>query len=227
MSAHDNKIEASEAMVDSSSNDLPSGPAVLVVGVLADTHIPDRVNRLHPDIITVFQAAKVDLILHAGDICAPGVITQLEQVAPVKGVRGNRDWVFYRKLPLSRELELAGVPVVLTHGHGNFINYWIDKWYYYSEGYRLERYHKYLTRFAPKARVIVFGHTHYAENIFTGKQLLFNPGSASMGWRPGKEPSIGLLRFYADGQVKGEIIKLDSYCLRARHWIFIRNLKIS
>jgi putative phosphoesterase len=214
-------------MADLSLHDLTKNSPVLVVGVLADTHIPDRANQLHPDIISVFQTARVELILHAGDICAPGVITQLEQVAPVKGVRGNRDWLFYRKLPLFRELELAGVPVVMTHGHGNFINYCIDKWYYYSEGYRLERYHHFLTRSAPQARVIIFGHTHYAENIWKEGQLLFNPGSACMGWRPGKEPSIGLLRFYSDGQVSGEIIKLDSYHLQARHWIFIRNLKIS
>jgi putative phosphoesterase len=214
-------------MADSSTKDLPSSSPKLIVGVLADTHIPDRVNRLHPDINSVFQAAGVELILHAGDICTNGVISQLEQVAPVKGVLGNRDWVFYRKLPLSLELELAGVPVVLTHGHGNFINYWIDKWYYYAVGYQLERYHRYLARFAPSARVIIFGHTHHAENIWREGQLFFNPGSASMGWRPGKEPSIGLLKFYSDGQVMGEIIKLDSYRLEARHWIFIRNLKIS
>ena len=214
-------------MADSFPSDSTTSSPVLVVGVLADTHIPDRVNQLHPDIIPFFQSAKVQLILHAGDICAPGVIRQLEQVAPVKSVRGNRDWVFYRKLPISRELELAGVTVVLTHGHGNFINYWRDKWYYYAEGYRLERYHHYLTRTAPQARVIIFGHTHYAENFWSEGRLLFNPGSASMGWRPGKEPSIGLLRFFSDGQVKGEIIKLDSYRLKARHWIFIRNLKIS
>jgi putative phosphoesterase len=214
-------------MADSPTKDLPSISPKLIVGVLADTHIPDRVNRLHPDINSVFQAAGVELILHAGDICTTGVISQLEQVAPVKSVLGNRDWVFYRKLPLSRELELAGVPVVLTHGHGNFINYWIDKWYYYAVGYQLERYHHYLARFAPRARVIIFGHTHHAENIWREGQLFFNPGSASMGWRPGQEPSIGLLKFYSDGQVMGEIIKLDSYRLEARHWIFIRNLKIS
>ncbi|MDR3574215.1 MAG: metallophosphoesterase family protein [Anaerolineaceae bacterium] len=212
---------------DISSNDKTSSAPILVVGVLADTHIPDRVTEIHPEIIPTFQAAGVELILHAGDICAPAVITQLEQVAPVEGVRGNRDWVFYRKLPLLRELKLAGLPVVLTHGHGNFINYWIDKWYYYSEGYRLERYHRYLKRTAPQARVIIFGHTHYAENFWSEEQLFFNPGSASMGWRPGMEPSIGMLQFYSDGQVKGEIIKLNKYRLKLRHWIFIRNLKIS
>ena len=214
-------------MANLSTTDFSASTPTLVVGVLADTHIPDRVSSLHPDIIPVFQAAQAELILHAGDICAPGVISQLEKVAPVKAVLGNRDLFFYRKLPLSRELNLAGVPVMMTHGHGNFINYWIDKWHYYAHGYRLERYHRYLSKFAPRARVIIFGHTHYAENDWTNGQLYFNPGSASLGWRPGKEPSIGLLRFFSGGQVQGEIVKLDSYYLKARRWIFMRNLKIS
>lgn len=214
-------------MDDSSTKDFSTSSPKLIVGVLADTHIPDRVDRLHPDIISVFKSAGVELILHAGDICIPRVISQLEQVAPVKGVLGNRDWFFYRKLPITQELELAGMPVFLTHGHGSVIHYWINKWYYYTEGYQLARYHEYLARNAPQARVIIFGHSHYAENFCKGGQLFFNPGSASMGWRPGMEPSIGLLRFYSDDQVKGEIIKLDSYRLEARHWIFIRNLKIS
>ena len=40
------------------------------LGVLADTHIPDRVPELDPQIIQVFRRAGVAAILHAGDVSA-------------------------------------------------------------------------------------------------------------------------------------------------------------
>jgi putative phosphoesterase len=191
---------------------------ILSVGVLADTHIPDRAFELHPDIASTFTGQAVSLILHAGDICAPGVLSELKKVAPVVAVRGNRDWVFHNKLPLVQSLELAGVKVALMHGHGGFLNYLKDKWYYYAEGYRLKRYKRLLLETLPDANVIVFGHTHYAENLQDNGKLLFNPGSACMGWKPGGEPSVGVLRFYNGGQVVGEIIKLNEHHLQDRRW---------
>jgi hypothetical protein len=62
---------------------------IVRIGVLADTHIPDRAKELHPDIIPIFQQHEVDRIIHAGDICVPSVLEQLTKVAPVDAVRGN------------------------------------------------------------------------------------------------------------------------------------------
>ena len=72
---------------------LPEGlSAVRRLGVVADTHIPDRVRSLHPDLLPGLKAANAEVILHAGDICSPVVLAELSQVAPVVAVRGNRDW---------------------------------------------------------------------------------------------------------------------------------------
>ncbi|MBW6475409.1 MAG: metallophosphoesterase family protein, partial [Anaerolineaceae bacterium] len=51
---------------------------VVRIGVLSDTHIPDRVGALHPDILPAFKEMGVELIIHAGDISSPVVLRQLE-----------------------------------------------------------------------------------------------------------------------------------------------------
>jgi hypothetical protein len=191
---------------------------LLTVGVIADTHIPDRARALHPQIIPLLEETKVNLILHAGDISGHGVLEELERVAPVKAVRGNRDWLFLNTLPLVLELNLANVPVVLMHGHGGFLNYLRDKYLYMRDGYDFSRYQKKLVKLVPEARVIVFGHTHRIENVVIDGQLWFNPGSASIGFRLGASPSIGVLRFYERGEVKGDVIGLNGFRLQKGTW---------
>ncbi len=164
---------------------------LLTVGVVSDTHIPDRVDRIHPQIISTFQAAQVDQILHAGDISIPAVLAELEQVAPVLAVRGNRDLIFDRSLPKLRLIELAGVKVALMHGHGGWINYFKDKLVYFREGYQLERYLPKIFNAAPEARVYIFGHTHFPENFWREGKLFFNPGSASSSISAQARPNRG------------------------------------
>ena len=92
----------------------------ITLGLIADTHIPDRRSSLHPQILTAFKEAGVAAILHAGDICSPQVLERLETVAPVYAVRGNRDWVLLRHLPSTRLLEFGGIRVAMAHGHGRW-----------------------------------------------------------------------------------------------------------
>jgi len=182
---------------------------VTTVGVLADTHIPDRMFNLHSDIIPIFRDARVDLILHAGDICIPAVIQELEEVAPVSAARGNRD-LFFSGLHRTKIMEIAGVSVGLTHGHGNLFQYALQKMKFMRYGYRIEHYLPMLISVMQKASIIIFGHTHRPLNIDFNGKLLFNPGSAGLGWRDEIPPSIGLLHFYKNGSVGGEVIYLKS-----------------
>lgn len=189
-----------------------------MVGVLADTHIPDRVAGLHPDLISVFRQRQVDQILHAGDICVPETLAELEKVAPVTAVRGNRDWAF-PELPWKQTLHLAGTPVALLHGHGSLKNYIWDKFMFILHGYRIQRYLNLAARLAPEARVIVFGHTHRPANLWLNGHLFFNPGSAAFYPPEGGKPSIGILTFWLDGRVEGELIPLRRIEIRNRQWI--------
>jgi putative phosphoesterase len=62
-------------------------PQVKRIGIVSDTHIPDRNKGIHPKIMDSF--ARADLILHAGDITVPDVIETLGTVAETIAIRGN------------------------------------------------------------------------------------------------------------------------------------------
>ncbi len=69
----------------------PDCQPILTAGIVADTHVPDRVYEIHPGILPFFQSQGVTQILHCGDICSASVLEELSQYAPVTAVRGNRD----------------------------------------------------------------------------------------------------------------------------------------
>ncbi len=195
-----------------------STAARLTVGVIADTHIPDRVTALHPLILPTLRAAGVSHILHAGDICAPEVLDVLREVASVTAVRGNRDFLA-GPLRMVEEIEMDGVRLALLHGHGGLVPYLLDKVQFFRDGYRLERYLDRLIQTANTASVVVFGHTHHAEILCRAGKLLFNPGSASFGAKPGFPPTIGLLRFFNSGKVTADIVPMKGYIVKNRKWI--------
>ncbi|HEY8814710.1 MAG TPA: metallophosphoesterase family protein [Candidatus Dormibacteraeota bacterium] len=153
------------------------------VGVVADTHCPEFIDRL-PD--RVFEVLRgVDLILHAGDVSGQQTIAALEGIAPVEAVRGDHDRDL-PALPLTREVTIEGRRIVLVHGNRSR---WVEEpqtlLWTLSLGYlhpnaSLPRF---LHRQFPKADAIVFGHTHRAHVEVDGGALLFNPGGVHQ-WNP-------------------------------------------
>lgn len=65
---------------------LPAGRVAACVGLIADTHLPDRCLALPPAVFDVFRG--VEMIVHAGDVGARSVLDELGAVAPVAAVRG-------------------------------------------------------------------------------------------------------------------------------------------
>jgi len=178
---------------------------VVKLGILSDTHVPDRKSGLPASLCASFQAAGVTAILHAGDVCVPAVLEQLGQVAPVYAVRGNRDIYALRHLPSSLALEFAGVKIGLIHGHGGFLDYLQDKVDWVRHGIREERFRQRVLRSFPEARLVIFGHLHRRINEWVGEQFLFNPGSACCpDWVRGGPPSAGLISLEA-----GEIVQVE------------------
>ena len=59
------------------------------IGLISDTHIPEAGKSVPEQVRQVFS--EVELILHAGDLHVLDVLDWLEQIAPVKAVRGNGD----------------------------------------------------------------------------------------------------------------------------------------
>ena len=182
---------------------------MLTLGVISDTHIPDRARSLERLALEVFQSAGVKAILHAGDVSTPRVIAQLEEIAPVHAVRGNRDWVALSHLPYHSLLTFDGIKVGLTHGHGRWWNYVVDRMNYIAYGYRLEMFQPRLMENFPDAQVIVFGHTHRPLVHWVGSVLLLNPGSPHFPDIKAIAPSVGLLHLDAGGGVSADIVYLN------------------
>jgi hypothetical protein len=185
---------------------IPDPPPLFTIGVITDTHIPDRVPELNPRFLAFFQQAQVDAIYHAGDISSPNVLIQLEQVAPVTAVRGNRDLRLNSRLPLIQERTVAGIDIALTHGHGGWGPYLVDKVKYMIRGYEYERYRDWLLGALPRARIIIFGHTHHNEQRWEGEQFLFNPGAAYPCPYNKFHPTLGLLSIYPNQKFEARVI---------------------
>lgn len=60
------------------------------IGLISDTHIPEIVRELPPEVKKVFEG--VELILHAGDIYTINVLDELEKIAPVLAALGDDDY---------------------------------------------------------------------------------------------------------------------------------------
>src|SRR5207237_5861826 len=81
----------------------------MLIGLIADTH-----GYLDPRVPPALKG--VDLVLHAGDIGAAGVLAELANIAPVTAVAGNNDAKLAQLgLPLRVDVELEGVKLHLVH----------------------------------------------------------------------------------------------------------------
>ncbi len=153
------------------------------VGVVADTHCPEFVDRLPDRLFEVLRG--VDLILHAGDVSGLETIAALGRIAPVEAVRGDHDRDL-TTLPLSRELTIEGRRIVLVHGNRSR---WVEEpqtlLWTLSLGYLHpnESLPRFLHHRFPGADAIVFGHTHRAHMETHEGALLFNPGGVYQ-WNP-------------------------------------------
>jgi putative phosphoesterase len=180
-----------------------------VLGVLADTHIPERVSEIHPKVLQTFREKSVTAILHGGDVSVPLVLAVLEQIAPVRAVRGNRDILYLSYLPMRLQVNIAGVTIGMAHGHGTFSRYLLDKIQRTIKGRYAGKYIQRMLATFPDAGVIVFGHLHVPCNFHLAGKLLFNPGSTCYPWPRNYPPSFGLLYLEPGKGPLGEIIEFS------------------
>jgi putative phosphoesterase len=121
-----------------------------LVGILSDTH-----GWLRPEA----KAALIgcDLIIHAGDVGKPEILSELKAIAPLFVVRGNVDngeWA--NQLPLRETLDLGGFTIYVLH---NLQELDVDP---EVAGFQ----------------AVITGHTHKAHEYRKGQVLYLNPGSA-------------------------------------------------
>jgi uncharacterized protein len=150
----------------------------VLIAVLSDTHL--RQGRTLPSKVWE-DLEKMDLILHAGDILNPGLLTDLEAIAPVEAVRGNCDGWELVSLPEYKIIQCEQIRIGLTHG---------------AYGIGRTTPERALRTFEPSTvDLIVFGHSHIPYLEWHEKVLLFNPGSPTDKRR---EPmfSMGLINVH-------------------------------
>jgi putative phosphoesterase len=158
------------------------------VAVLSDTHAPSRWKSCPAQVAA--RLRDVEAILHAGDVCRPGVLDELAAWAPVYAVRGNNDGpdVEAWGAPHTRAFDLDGLPIAMIHDSGPAIG-------------RAAR----LRRAFPAARLVVFGHSHIPLNELHDGQRIFNPGSPTDRRRQ-PEGTMGLLEIEAGELVSAHIV---------------------
>lgn len=120
------------------------------VGVISDTH-----GILRPEVLEVFRG--VQMIIHAGDVGRPEVLSLLREVAPVVAVRGNVDrgeWA--SSLPETEVVSRDDVRIYVIHDLTK-----ID-----------------LDPVAAGIKAVIYGHSHKPLEERQQGVLFLNPGSA-------------------------------------------------
>jgi uncharacterized protein len=156
------------------------------VGVISDTH---GLLRWEAEA----ALAKVDHIIHAGDIGAPEVIERLQRIAPVTAVRGNNDkdpWADH--LPASAIVDIGGQRLYVLHDIKELD---IDP---VAEGFA----------------AVIAGHSHKPGVSEKDGVLFLNPGSA--GPRRFSLPIAVAKLFVDDRAVRAEICTLTIKAPAAR-----------
>ena len=120
------------------------------IGLISDTH-----GLIRPQAVEALRG--VEMILHAGDIGKPAVLTSLQELAPVVAVKGNVDreeWA--RAIPDIVSIRINEVKFQLIHDVHDI-----------KAGLRSAGY-----------QAVISGHSHKPSVIQRDDLLWINPGSA-------------------------------------------------
>ncbi len=154
---------------------LPAGKIRARVGLISDTHMPQRCQALPASVFDVLR--DVDLVLHAGDVGELWVLDRLSTIAPVIAVHGNDDTKeAQRELPYQQLVSIAGQRILLWHSHyrdpakelASRGGEWAPKLIRHAERGR-----------QAGASIVVFGHAHIPLTYEHGEALLINPGAVA------------------------------------------------
>lgn len=157
---------------------LPAEQILACVGLISDTHMPQRLAALPPAVFTIFQG--VDLLLHAGDVGRLTVLDELSAIAPVIAVHGNDDTPEAQsELPYQQVLTVYGQRILLWHSHYSDR---IDELYSRRHDEFVPQLERSLARARRcGARVVVFGHWHIPFVYQTDNVMVINPGALAPG----------------------------------------------
>ena len=149
------------------------------IGLISDTHMPERCLALPDTLLNVF--ADVDLILHAGDVGELWVLERLSEIAPVVAVHGNDDSAESQsQLPYQQLLIHKGQRILLWHSH------FPDRPEEMAFRKKDDTWERILYRTHDRAKqagatIAVFGHIHVPLVWHHDGILVINPGALGSG----------------------------------------------
>lgn len=147
------------------------------VGIISDTH-----GLLRPEVIEHLKGSS--LILHAGDINRQEILDQLEEIAPVKVVRGNNDKEWARDIPYLQSVDCCGFHILMSHKKKDVPDDLSD------------------------VDLVVYGHSHkYADKLEKGVRWL-NPGSCGPR-RFNQEITMAVMELQEKGACTYEVHRID------------------
>lgn len=150
----------------------------MLVGVISDTH-----GLLRPEALAAL--AKVDHILHAGDLGDARILDTLRAIAPVTAIRGNVDcWGECGELPATDAVELAGKLFYLVHSLND-----LD-----------------INPVVAGVAAVISGHSHKPSIEMRDGVMYLNPGSA--GPRRFKLPITVALMTAVESRIDARIVAL-------------------
>lgn len=148
------------------------------IGIVGDTH--NQMTNVDK-IIGLFREARVERVVHTGDITQPSVLERFADLGvPLIGVFGNNDFHERERLAVQAErfgMDLIDPPRTLE---------WV--------GRRILVIHDPEEAPAPLPEhldLLLHGHTHRHRLEYQGDTLIFNPGECA-GHMPGRN-AVGLI----------------------------------
>ncbi|HSF47282.1 MAG TPA: metallophosphoesterase family protein [Burkholderiales bacterium] len=135
----------------------------MMIGLVADTHMPRFGRALPAALREGLAASQVELILHMGDFTARFVAELFHEIAPFDTVAGNNDGEeIVHRFGRRKILEVSGARIGMVHGDGRGKST-LDRAIDAFSGERLD--------------AILFGHSHIPYCQKHGPTWLINPGS--------------------------------------------------
>jgi len=154
----------------------------MLVGLLADTHIPEVALALPSQVGEAFR--DVDLILHAGDMYDLSVLDNLERIAPVLAAKGDDD-----PDEVLRDPRVKWKHVLRLETH----TLWLIHEMFYERIIRPWKQNDPAVHPEDIPDVVVFGHDHCTIVQRRNHVLYVNPGSPTfLNYRAGLG-TVGLL----------------------------------
>jgi len=140
----------------------------LKILVIGDFHIPSRAQSIPDKIFETICKMEINLILCTGDLTDGKILDKLREIAPLKWVVGNTDYI---RGNTSEIIKIDEYDIGLIHGTEIYPRGDVNQLYEVAKKMHVD--------------ILISGHTHAMSVHNMYGRILVNPGSATGAWGGG------------------------------------------